>query len=108
MHLIDFLSIHRSKVTLAGFWRLLGSRDAQIEETRIAYRLEPSSIEGSEAIAAIEKNQEEVKVYLNTPSLTGPQSVLPEYFQNSIVDGFSRGDHRLRRFLHFLTIECLD
>ena len=47
----------------------------------------------------IEKNQEEAKVYLNTPSLTGPQSVLPEYFQNSIVDGFSRGDHRLRRFL---------
>lgn len=99
MHLIDFLSIHRAKVTLAGFWRLLGSRAGEIEETPIVYRLEPSSAEGSEAIAAIEKDQEEAKVYLNTPSLTGPQSVLPEYFQNSIVDGFSRGDHRLRRFL---------
>lgn len=99
MHLSDFLSKHRASVTLAGFWRLLGSRGPREKEAPINFQLEPSPVEGSEAVVAIEKNQEGARVYLNTPSLTGPQSVLPEYFQNSIVDGFNRGDHRLRRFL---------
>lgn len=108
MHLTEFLAINRSRITLAGFWRLLGSYKRKEDDDSITYRLEPSPVEASEAVAAIEKSQGSTEVFLNTPSLTGPQSVLPDYFQNSIIDRLTHGDHRLLRFLRLFDDRILN
>jgi len=108
MHLTEFIAKNRSRITLAGFWRLLGSRRREESDDAITYRLEPSPVEASEAVAAVEESQGNTEVYLNTPSLTGPQSVLPDYFQNSIIDRMAHGDHRLLRFLRLFDDRMLN
>ena len=108
MHLKKFLAKHRSRITLESFWRLMGAHQRKASDDSIAYGLEPSPAEASEAVVAVEENQGSTEVYLNTPALTGPQSVLPDYFQNSIVDGMAHGDYRLLRFLRLFDDRILN
>jgi predicted component of type VI protein secretion system len=100
MHLSEFLSINRGSVKLAQLWRLLGrgDRDKGPERNTIV-ALEPTPVGPGDELVKVEVGRTQVRVTVNTPAISGPQSVLPDYFQESLIDGQTQGDTRMATLL---------
>jgi len=100
MHLSEFLSSNRGSVKLAQLWRLLGRGEAvKGSERNTVVALEPAPVGPGDELVSVEVEQTQVRVTVNTPAISGPQSVLPDYFQESLIDGKTQGDTRMATLL---------